>query len=141
MGGESKNSAQGRAQGFTLVEMLVALLILGVLMGVVITAISSNTSLNSQTELRSQAVVAAQQVLDTARTRDPATMPTSGSDAAVSVLVGGHPFSVTLSYCTNPTYCTGTARQLLAQASYAGRSLFSVETVFTSVNSTANATN
>ncbi|GGR26652.1 type II secretion system protein [Deinococcus ruber] len=128
-------------QGFTLVEMLVALMLLGILMGVVITAIGSNTSLNSQTELRSQAAVAAEQVLDTARTKDPATMPTSGSDAAVNVVVGGHAFSVTLSYCTNITYCTGTARQLLAQASYASKTLFQVETVFTSVNSTANATN
>ncbi|ULH14155.1 type II secretion system GspH family protein (plasmid) [Deinococcus sp. KNUC1210] len=128
-------------QGFTLIEMLVALMILGVLMSVVITAITGNTSLNTQTELRSQAAVAAEQILDIARTKDPANMPTSGSEAAVSVLVGGHTFLVTLSYCTTATYCTGTARQLLSQASYASKVLFRVETVFTSVNSAGNATN
>ena len=128
-----------RSQGFTLVEMLVALLILGLLLSVVLTAIASNTSLNSQTELRSQAAVAAQRLLD--EQRNQSAWKASGSDPAVDVAVGGHTFQVTLSYCTNPSYCTDTARQIVSQASYNNKVLFSVETVFTSINSTANATN
>lgn len=124
-------------QGFSLVELLVTLAILGIIIGVMLTAIASNTQLNSRTEQNSQATVAAQQVLDDTRTLDPSTLPLSGAASPKTVTVGGRDYKVTLRYCVaTPNYCKGSARQVQATVEHGSKTLFSVETVFTSVNST-----
>lgn len=124
-------------QGFSLVELLGALAVLGIIVGVMLTAIIGNTQLNTRTEQNAQATVAAQQVLDDARTSDPSSMPLSGAKAAETVNVGGRDYKVTLRYCVStPNYCSGNARQIQAKVEYGGKNIFTVETVFTSVNST-----
>ncbi|MFB9993201.1 prepilin-type N-terminal cleavage/methylation domain-containing protein [Deinococcus oregonensis] len=124
-------------QGFSLVELLVTMAILGIIIGVMLTAIASNTQLNSKTEQTAQATVAAQQVLDDTRTSDPSTLPLSGADPVDIVNVGGRDYKVTLRYCVpTPNYCSGNARQIQATVEYGGKPLFTVETVFTNVNST-----
>lgn len=128
-----------REGGFTLVEMLLALLVLGLMMSVVLPAIGSNAAINTRSELRTQASLAAQRVLDEARTRDPVSLPMSGSAPPALVNVGGRTFQVTLSYCTVPAYCSGSARQLRAGVSLNGADVLGVETVYTSVNSVVNA--
>lgn len=124
-------------QGFSLIELLATLAVLGIIIGVMLTAIASNTQLNSKTEQNSQATVAAQQVLDDTRTADPSSLPLSGATAPKTVNVGGRDYTVTLRYCVpTPNYCSGNARQIQATVQYASKTLFTVETVFTSVNST-----
>ncbi|WP_019012563.1 type IV pilus modification PilV family protein [Deinococcus aquatilis] len=126
-------------QGFSLVELLVTLAILGIIIGVMLTAIASNTQLNTKTEQSAQATVAAQQVLDDARTSDPSSMPLSGAEPTETVNVGGRNYKVTLRYCVpTPNYCSGNARQIQVTVQYGSKTIFTVETVFTNVNSTVD---
>lgn len=124
-----------RTQGFTLAEMLVAISILSIILITVVTAFLGNTTINTKTEQNAQAAVAVQRVIDGIRSTDPAALPSSGSSAPTTVTIGGQAYAVTLTYCSPVTYCTASARQIKANVTLNGATVYTTETVFTSVGS------
>jgi type II secretory pathway pseudopilin PulG len=90
---------------------------------------------NRISQLRMEAIQAANTIIDQKRLIDPTTMPSSGSDAAITVPVNNHNYSVVVSYCTVSTYCSSnTVRHLELTVSLNNENVFSTETVFTQLN-------
>jgi prepilin-type N-terminal cleavage/methylation domain-containing protein len=119
--------------GFTLIEALVAITILGIALAMIIPAFLANLQLNSKSEDRTYAVAAAQQVLENLRLADPKSLPTTGSDPAINVIVAGHIYTVTPSYCTITTFCTATSKHIRVDVSFNSKIVYTTETVFTKI--------
>jgi len=119
------------ARGFSLVEALVGMAILGVaLVGVLpsfVTALDANTI----SEERSDAVAAAQQVMEELRQTDPADLPDSGVSDVRLITVGSREYEALTRYCTEPDYCSAGSRHLVVEISFGGRTVYSVATVYT----------
>src|SRR5690606_39205835 len=94
-------------KGFTIVEALVAIVILAIAMAALIPVFTRNARINSRMELRSGAVSAAQFVLDDLRIsqRDNwnGTWPT-----AENVTAGSHDYDVTIEVCAPGPDCLST---------------------------------
>jgi len=118
-------------RGFTLMEVLLALALVGtVVLGVVPAFIACKDS-NSRNEVRSAAAAAGQAVLEAHRRLDPAAFPSSGSSATEVVTVGRRDFEVITYYCVEPTWCDTQSRHLLVEVGFGNEVVFTVETVFT----------
>ena len=118
--------------GFTMLELMVTLSILGIVMIYVAPAFTAQLQFNTQSEIKTGAMAAGQQILDELRIVDPTTMPASGSDAPVDVTISNRTFSVVTSYCQNASYCvSNNTRHLTVGVSYRGVEQFSVQTVYT----------
>jgi type II secretory pathway pseudopilin PulG len=115
------------------VESLVALLLLGIASVAILPAFLTQTDSNSRNELRTAAVSAVSQRLEELRREDPAAMPSTGTSAAQSIVIGGRDFEVFTQYCARPTLCNATSRHLVVEARLGGRKLYDVETVFTQI--------
>ncbi|WP_407543697.1 type II secretion system protein (plasmid) [Deinococcus radiomollis] len=120
-----------RDQGFTLVEVIVAMLIFVIAITLVVPAFTSFLSLNSGNEKQTQAVRAAQQVLDRIRLQDPANLTTN--PPAQTVTVGGYPYQVAVAYCYTAAYCDSGSKDVEVEVSDNGKLLFSAETVYTQI--------
>ena len=110
-----------RQGGFTLVETLVALVILGIALTGILPAFTSHTRVNARSQQRSGAIVAAQQVLESLRLDDPAAMPEAGSTAPQLVLVGDVPYEVITHYCENESLCDDASRHLTVEVQLDGK--------------------
>jgi prepilin-type N-terminal cleavage/methylation domain-containing protein len=121
------------SRGVTLVESLVGLLLLGIAAVAILPAFLSQTDSNSRNELRTAAVSAVSQRLEELRREDPAEMPSTGTSAAQSIIVGVWDFEVFTQYCARPILCNATSRHLVVEARLGGRKLYDVETVFTQI--------
>ena len=120
-----------RQAAFTLLEVLVSLSIFSIVSAAIGVAFVTHLKVNMQQELRSGAFSAAQQVLDELRVQDPSTMPTSGSDAVRTLIVGDRIYSVAVSYCSPATYCTSShIRSIHVGVTHAGKSQYQVDTVY-----------
>lgn len=119
------------ARGFTLLEALVALAIMGIALAGLVPAFQAFLDANSASEERSNAVAAAQQVMEMLRQQDPASLPSSGTSAVETIQVGDHEYEVVATYCAQTTYCSSAARHILLEVSFAGNAVYEVETVFT----------
>ncbi len=117
--------------GFSLVEVLVSLFLVSIT-GVAFThAFLGSLKFNTLSEKRSGAISAAQQVLDELRTKDPFTLPTSGTTSN-TINVGGRNFTVLVTYCSIGSYCsTPSIRTLSARVTYRNENLYAVDTIFT----------
>ena len=118
------------ARGFTLLEVLLALGMLGIVMVVVIPAFFAYLEANTRNEIRSGAVAAAQQVMETLRQQDPASLPSSGSSAIELVNVGAREFEAVTQYCVESGFCNATSRHLMVEVSFGGAIVYTVESVF-----------
>ncbi|WP_420596638.1 type IV pilus modification PilV family protein [Deinococcus sp.] len=126
-----------RDEGLSLLEVLMALLVLGIVLSFSLTGLLSNVSLNNKSEVKSGAAIAVQRVLDATRVVEPRTLPTGGSSLGKDVTVGGRVFKVFTDYCVVTEYCTESARSVRVRAQIgSGPTLVSTDTVFTSLNST-----
>lgn len=136
--------ASGRAAGFSLIEALVAVAILGVALAAIVPGFVDNLRLNTSSEVRSGAVRAAQQVLEDARSSacfvqrdcDPtqAYLPRSGSSAPLPVWVGGREYRVVTRYCAEAAYCSDTTRHLRVEVNFDGRTVYAADTVYSQLN-------
>lgn len=117
-------------RGFTLLEALVAMAILGAALAGMIPAFQTFLDANSLSEQRSNAVAAAQQVMETLRQVDPATLPASGTSDVATVTVGLHEYEVVATYCAEPSHCSSAARHVILEVSLAGQTVYTVESVF-----------
>lgn len=123
-----------RRSGFSLIEAIIAIAIVGILLAGVVPAFVSNLRVNTDSEARTGAVAAAQTVLDQFRVRSKSDWPASGS--TVSVTSHGRPYDVGVvhqPFCQGGTCYTG-AELIELEVSYGGRIRYSVSTVFTALD-------
>ena len=118
-------------KGFTLVESLIAMAIMGIALAGVLPSFIHNLDTNTSSERHSDAVAVAQQVLEQLRVEDPTLMPTSGSSDIQILTVGGRDYEVVERYCDITAYCTSASRHIIVEVSFAGREIYELETVFT----------
>lgn len=123
--------------GFTLVELLVAISIFAIVMATVIQGITYNAQVNNMTEARGEAVVVTRQVLDDYRGRT--SLPSSGTETMQ--VTKGRTYSVVTRFCpplasggADPL-CVGGRTHLRVEVSYNNRRLLSTDTVYTPVSS------
>ena len=119
-------------KGFTLIEVMVAMLIYGLALGAMAPVFVAHTQYNTRAELRTGALNAAQQVLDVYRVEDPTTLPTSGNATPEDVVIENRTYTVTTYFCQTADYCaSGNNRHLTVDVAYQNEVIYSVETVFT----------
>ncbi|AWN23202.1 hypothetical protein DKM44_08165 [Deinococcus irradiatisoli] len=129
-----------RSAGMSLLEVLIALLVISLVLSFAISALLGNASLNDKSEVTSGAAAAVRRVLDRTRAADPSTLPSSGTSEPENVTVGNRTYTVYTDYCVQPEYCTASARSLRVRARLgASGDLVSTDTVFTSVSSQGSA--
>ncbi|MDD2941415.1 MAG: type II secretion system protein [bacterium] len=119
-------------KGFTLLEVLSAICLLGLLMAVMAPAFVSQMRFNTESQYRTEAIAAAQQVLDGYRRQDPVTLPANGTLAPVEIEMGARRYLVTTTFCAEAAYCpTNNTRQITVQVTRGGRQYYEVSTVYT----------
>jgi prepilin-type N-terminal cleavage/methylation domain-containing protein len=120
-------------RGFTLLEALIAMAILGIALAGMIPTFQSFMDANSFSEERSNAVAAGQVVMETLRQAEPSSLPSSGTSSAQAVTVGNHEYEVVATYCQVPSYCTSAARHIVVEVSFAGDTVYTLESVFSRI--------
>ncbi len=121
-----------KQRGFTLLEVMISLFIFSIVLTGMSRAFIQNIRANTSTQIRTEAIGAAQQVLDNVRLQDISALPTSGSSAPQSVVVGNHTYTVVIKYCLDVTMCALTStRHLTVDVDYNSERVFETETVFT----------
>ncbi len=118
-------------RGFTMIEVLVALSLFGIITAGITSVFVNHLKYNSVAGQRTGAIDAAQQQLDNLRKDDPTTMPVTGNTTS-SIVIGTRTYSVVTKYCTVSSYCSSVnQRHLRVEVSYIGTLLYVVETVYT----------
>lgn len=127
-------------RGLTLVEVLIAIVVIGVLLAGVIPSFVSNLKINTESEVRSQAVTAAQTILDALRADG--AWPDYGLDIdgnptippVRQVTSGGRTFDVEIDYgpyCEDGGSCLDGAQEVQLEVMWNGRTYYTVGTVYT----------
>ena len=119
-------------KGFTLLDVLIALIISSIAALSLAHAFTTHLDFNSLNERRSTAILAAQHLLDDIRASDITTLPSSGTEIR-EVEIFGKKFNVTVSYCKNSTHCTSKdVREIHCEVRQQkdGELLYEVDTVF-----------
>ncbi|MCB0338858.1 MAG: type II secretion system protein [Bdellovibrionales bacterium] len=121
--------------GFTLIETIVALGIVGVVLVASTSAFIYHLRSNHEAELRYEGAQAAQTVIDDIRYIDIDTLPASGTDDPRHITMNGtRTYDVYVTYCSDPTYCTSEdVRQLHLLVEHDGEKLYETETIFTAL--------
>ncbi|MBS3933627.1 MAG: prepilin-type N-terminal cleavage/methylation domain-containing protein [Truepera sp.] len=119
-------------KGFTLIEAVIAVAILAIILASVIPAFVNYLNINTASEVRTGAVAVAQRLLDDLRAVS--AWPPSGT--VTTVATGQRAYSAIL---THSQFCYGGrcfsgARRVRVEVSYAGRTYYQVETVFTQLD-------
>ncbi len=117
-------------RGLSLVELLVALAVLGLVLAFVVPAFTGYLQTNTQSELRSQAIALAQAKLEELRLQNPAALPSSGS-IEENRSQGGRTYTVRTSFCTHAGLCASGSRHIQVEVIWNGRVVYRAETVFT----------
>lgn len=118
-------------RGFTLVESLVAMAIIGLIAVAIVPAFLTQLDSNARSEVRTGSIAAAQQILEDLRIPDPGTLPPAGAAGPVAVVVGDHVFDVVVHYCLTESYCDDASRHLKVEVFHKGRKTYDAETVYT----------
>lgn len=117
------------SKGFTLVELLAAMSILGVLlMGVMMTSLNNLRS-NRNMQLRYEAVQAAQTVIDDLRFNDISTL---GTAIHRTVPIGARSYTVDVKFCEISAFClSDEIRHISVEVEYDSKQIYKTDTVFT----------
>lgn len=119
--------------GFSLIEGLVALAILGIVLTGLTSTFLTYLDANSRLEHRTAAMAVAQRTVETLRRREPAELPMDGSSSVSVIPIDGREYEVVTWFCRDDTFCTDDTRHLEVEVSYGGRTIYTVETVFTTL--------
>ena len=122
-----------KTDGFTLVETLIAMAIIGVVLVAMLPAFITYFDSNTRNELRTGGIEAAQFVVESLRRDDPSTLPSSGSSAIQVVTVGERDYETITHYCVQTSYCATNARHLIIEVRHGGQEIYSIETVYTAL--------
>ena len=118
-------------KGFTLLEVMAALTIFGVLIVGILPAFVAHSRFIKNAEVRTGAIQVAQTRMDELRQVDPISLPTTGSSSS-SYSAGGRAYSVVTQYCQNASLCSGTAvRHIRLDIRFRGSSVYDLETIYT----------
>lgn len=135
---KTKASYNSSEQGLTLVEALVALVILLIALATVVPFFLNNQVSTIRNEIRLGAVSVSQRIMDELRRTDAASLPSSGSvttlpsgGTTTSLNYAGKTYSATITYCQTTTLCDANSRQILVQVFHGGQNVYQVETVYT----------
>jgi prepilin-type N-terminal cleavage/methylation domain-containing protein len=121
-------------RGFSLLESLVAIAILGILLAAIMPTFFTYLDANTRSEERTGALAAAQETIEQLRQVDPTMMPSTGSSPMQVISVGERDFEVVTHFCTANQFCSADSRHLLIEVGYGGRTVYSVESIFTALN-------
>ena len=119
------------SKGFTLLESVISLGILSITLVGMLPAFQTFMDANSLSEERSNALAAGQEVIEALRHKDPSSLASSGSSPIEAVQVGSHEYEVVTHYCLNSSYCGSDIRHITVEVSFAGKIVYTIETVFT----------
>ena len=119
-----------KQSGFSLIEILVSLGIVGIVSAFVTPAFIAQNRVNKLSEIRGLAISATDQRFDMMRAADPATLP-DGGEEEFEATVGGIPFVLRVEYCINSDWCSAATRHLRITALRNGEVVHQSETVFT----------
>lgn len=122
-----------RTAGFTLIETLVAMLILGIGFTLVSSALFGNLSINTKSDNSTQASAVALQQLDRLRRLDPAStaFPSQGKQNLTVQDANGKSWPVVITYCFQPALCSNSSRNVLIEIMDGQKVAYSTETVYT----------
>lgn len=123
------------SQGLTLVELLIAIMLIGIVVTAISPALIGNLQINSRSEEKQQAAAAARQVLDLLRAGG--TLPDHGSQEFS--VTQGRTFDVTAEFCKDSSsLCVGNAVEVYLTVKPEGqeREVLTAETVLTDINVT-----
>lgn len=130
MGRERRSSGAG----FTLIEMLVAVAIIGIVLAAIVPAFVNYLRINTDNEIRSGAVAASQTILDQFRVRPKSDWPASGTTVTVPSQFGDLDVRVEhQAFCQEGTCYTG-AERISLEVSHRDRVRYTVSTVFTALD-------
>jgi general secretion pathway protein I len=118
-------------RGFTLLEGLLALAILGIALAGILPAFVGYMDVTTRNEVRTGAVAAAQQQMETLRVADPSSMPSSGATGPDYVEIEDREYELISRYCVRGEYCTTNARHVLVEVGFGGDVVYQTESVFT----------
>jgi type IV pilus modification protein PilV len=118
-------------RGFTLIEVMIAMAILGIGLAAMAPLFLYHLQINNRSELQSGAVAVAQQVLDTLRLQNPLTLPSSGSTTPQNIVMGGRTYQATTTFCAITTYCNAGSRHIQVEVKFRGKTLYTTDTVYT----------
>ena len=124
-------SESGRENGWTLIEAVVALFVLGIVLMGMVPGFLVYMDSNSRNELRSGAIQASRATLESLRLAEPSTLPASGSTQPQTVVVNDLQYSVVTHFCQIPQLCDSQTRLLTVEVSFEGNVVYDAETVFT----------
>ena len=111
-------------------EVLVSLTIFAIASALMTPAFIYHLKTNTASEDRNGAIAVAQQVLDELRTTDTLSMPESGT--TTQTISNQHRnYAVSTTYCADDTYCTTSSRHITIGVAYRGKTIHTVETVYT----------
>jgi prepilin-type N-terminal cleavage/methylation domain-containing protein len=145
------------AQGFTLIETVIALTTLGVCLAYAMPLFLYAKINNSKSEIRTGALIVSQRIFDNIRSRsisnapinDGKNSPSAGVNPVVTpVLISsptanevlltkamGRQYQTTVTYCedydTDPTICSADYRKFKVEVSYNGSKVYDLEGTFT----------
>lgn len=118
-------------RGFTLLEGLVSLAVLGIALAGILPAFFGYMNVNTRNEVRTGAVAAAQEQMEALRFGDPSAMPTGGATGPSYVAIDDREYELTSRYCVRSEYCTPNSRHVLIEVGFGGNVIYQTESVFT----------
>lgn len=119
---------------FTMIEVLAAMMLFGLIAAGIAPAFIDFTKHNTAVDLRTEALAAAQQKLDELRFDNPQSMPTSGTTGPETYVVNSRTFEINTTYCENAAFCpTNNTRHIKVEVLYNDQELVQVETVYTAL--------
>lgn len=127
------NLSARKKQGFTLIEVLIALTVLAVVFSVSIPVFVSFAGINRRSEQTTVANNAARQSLELLRNVPISTMSNSGN-AAQNVTLDGHDLVITTYFCPETTPCNTTSKNIKVEVKENGKVLTTINTVFSDYN-------
>ncbi|WP_337845323.1 prepilin-type cleavage/methylation domain-containing protein [Thermus sp.] len=120
------------AKGLSIVEVAVALAVLGLALAFIVPSFVGYLQTNTASEVRSQAVFLAQREFEALRIQDSAGLPTSGTVERQEAY-GGRTFTLRRTYCAQASLCGLGSRHIRVEVIWNGRTVYAAETVYTSL--------
>jgi prepilin-type N-terminal cleavage/methylation domain-containing protein len=134
----------GEQQGFTLVETIVGMVMFLAISLSVLPVFAVYRTATIKNDMRIGAIAISQQIADTVRQQDIASLPNSGTlttlptgtaDSLTSLSYKGKTYAANITYCQNNTYCDTATRQITIRVFPYGDTtqvpLYQLETVYT----------
>ncbi len=127
-------------KGFTLVELLVAIAILTTVIASINLSLSTQLKANHFAKIREEGTKAAQSVLDNLRFEKVQSLPTSGTQPAVSVTVDpSRIYDVLVTFCPDSLCTSNDIRSIGVEVKLKGETVYKTNTVFTSLDGSSTS--